>query len=141
MRLLCQNGSHQLTARFSEYCTYYVSKNICNEKPGYCKLLLLEVTMHSIRCQVTTWYICEWLLCKAFYNMLLLVNVTRKSVVIGCHVFLLKVLCQKRKPQIDGLFLPILHILGQVKFCLRRTRLLQATANIGYHAFKEKPGY
>ena len=53
--------------------------------------VLLEVTMHSIRYQVTTWFICEWLLCKAFYNMLLLLNVTKNSVVIGYHVFLLKV--------------------------------------------------
>ena len=48
--------------------------------------------------------------------MLLLLNVTQNSVVIGYHVFLLKVLCQKRKPQIDGFFLRMLHILGQEKY-------------------------
>ena len=45
--------------------------------------------------------------------MLLLLNVTKNSVVIGYHVFLLKVLCLKPKPQIDGFFPRILHILGQ----------------------------
>ena len=47
--------------------------------------------------------------------MLLLLNVTKNSVVIGYHVFLLKVLCLKPKPQIDGFFPRILHILGQEK--------------------------
>ena len=34
----------------------------------------------------------------------------------------------KRKPQIDGLFLRVLHILGQEKYCSWITRLLQSTA-------------
>ena len=35
------------------------------------------------------------------------------SSVEGHHVLSLKLLCQKRKPQIDGLVLSVLHILGQ----------------------------
>ena len=97
--------------------------------------------MHSIRYQVTTWFICEWLLCKAFYNMLLLLNVTKNSVVIGYHVFLLKVLCLKPKPQIDGFFPRLLHILGQEKYFSWRCRLLQTTDIRGYHAVNKKPFY
>ena len=36
--------------------------------------------------------------------------------------------CQKQKPQIDGFFLRVVHILGQEKYSLWRTRLLQSTA-------------
>ena len=73
--------------------------------------------------------------------MLLLLNVTMNSVVIGYHVFLLKVLCLKPKPQIDGFFPRILHILGKEKYFLWRCRLLQTTAIRGYHAVTEKPCY
>ena len=34
------------------------------------------------------------------------------AAVKGYYVFLLQVVCQKLKPQIDGLFLSVLHILG-----------------------------
>ena len=47
----------------------------------------------------------------------------------------------KRKPQIDGLFQNVLHILGQEKYSSWRTRLLHATACRGYHEFNKKPGY
>ena len=58
------------------------------------------------------------------------------------HEFSLEVLCQnKRKPQIDGLFQNVLHILGQEKYSSLRTRLLHATACRGYHEFNKKPGY
>ena len=63
------------------------------------------------------------------------------TAVKGYHVFVLQVVCKKRKPQLDSLFLSIMHILGTENFCLWGTRLLQATADRGYHAFKEKPGY
>ena len=46
----------------------------------------------------------------------------------------------KQKPQIDNYFLRILHVLGQEKYCSRRTRLLQSTIR-GYHAFIKKPCY
>ena len=46
--------------------------------------------MHSIRYQVTTWFICEWLLCR-FVKHATAANVTKNSVVIGYHVILLKV--------------------------------------------------
>jgi len=60
----------------------------------------------------------------------------------GYHVLLVQEVHQNRKPHIDGVFfLTILHILEQVKFSLQRTRLLHATADRGYHASKEKPGY
>ena len=58
------------------------------------------------------------------------------TAVKGYHAFLLQVVCQKRKPQIDGLFLSILHIVGKVKFCLWRARLLEASADRCYHALK-----
>ena len=73
--------------------------------------------------------------------MLLLLNVTKNSVVIGYHVFLLKVLCLKPKPQIDGFFPRLLHILGQEKYFSWRCRLLQTTAIRGYHAVNKKPFY
>ena len=38
------------------------SHGLVLEESGYYRLLLLAVTMHSIRNQVTTWYCCEWLL-------------------------------------------------------------------------------
>ena len=97
--------------------------------------------MHSIRYQVTTWFICEWLLCNAFYNLLLLLNVTKNSVDVGYNVFLLKVWCQKRKPQIDGFFLRTLHILCQEKYLSWKCRLLQTTTVRGYHAVNKKPCY
>ena len=50
------------------------------------------------------------------------------STVEGHHVLSLKVLCQKWKPQIDGLVLSVLHILGQEKKNSLRTMLLQTTA-------------
>ena len=73
--------------------------------------------------------------------MILLLKVTKNSVVIGYHVFLLKVLCLKPKPQTDGFFPRILHILGQRKYFSWRCRLLQASAIRGYHAVKKKPCY
>ena len=130
-----------MTASFSEYCTYYVRINIFHGNAGDYRLLLSEAIMQLTRNHVTTWFICEWLLCKAFYNMLLLLNVTKNSVVIGYHVFLLKVLCQKRKPQIDGFVLRILHILDQEKYLSWRCRVLQTTAVRGFHAVNKKPCY
>ena len=62
------------------------------------------------------------------------------TAVKGYHVFVLQVVCQKRKPQIESLFLGIMHILGQEKIILWGTRVLQATADRGYHVFKDKPG-
>ena len=58
----------------------------------------------------------------------------------GYHVFLPQVVCLKRKPQINGLFLRVLHILGQEKKCLWLSRLLQAmllygTVVTGYYLF------
>ena len=38
----------------------------------------------------------------------------KATAVRGYYVFLPQVVCQKRKPQIDGWFLSILHILGPV---------------------------
>ena len=63
---------------------------------------------------------------KAFYYQLLLLKVT-------LYFSISEVLCQKRKPQIDGLLKSVLHILGQEKYCLWRTRSLNATAIKGYH--------
>ena len=77
---------------------------------------------------------------KAVYYMLLLLKLTMYYVVKGYHVVLLQVVCQKQKQQSDGLFLSELHILGPELYCSWRTRLLQATAVRGYHAFK-KPCY
>ena len=96
--------------------------------------------MNSIRYQVTTWFICEWLLCS-FVQHATAANVTKNSVVIGYHVFLLKVWCQKRKQQIDGFFLRILHILYKEKYFSWKCRLLQTTTVRGYHAVNKKPCY
>jgi hypothetical protein len=41
---------------------------------------------------------------KAFYYILLLLKVTIYSVVRGYHAFLVRIVCQKWKPQIDGFF-------------------------------------
>ena len=37
----------------------------------------------------------------------------KSTAVIGYQVFLLQVVCQERKPKIYGLFLSVVHILGQ----------------------------
>ena len=83
--ILTTNGipkirSHKLTA-FSKYTALTkVRKNIVHGDQGYYRLLLFEVTMHSTRNHVTTWYSCEWLLCiQGCSYMLMLWNVTMNS--------------------------------------------------------------
>ena len=56
--------------------------------------------------QVFTCYCCEWLLCILGW---LLQAIAVKSY----HVFLPQVGFQKRKPQIDGSFLNLIHMYGQ----------------------------
>ena len=64
---------------------------------------------------------------KAFYYQLLLLKVT-------LYFSITEVLCQKWKPQIDGLLLKsVLHILGQEKYCSWRTRSLNAMAITMYY--------
>ena len=74
--------------------------------------------MHLTRKHVTSWYSCDWLLC--FKSFLL-----QATAVTGYHVILLQVVCQKRKSQIDSLFIRVLHILCQKD--ILRSRLLQGT--------------
>ena len=84
-----------------------VSKCTAHIRSG--KILFMENKVTAVYCStfrgyhtlkrshVTTWYRREWLLCiKGF----LLLSTTVK----GHHVLSLEVLCQKRKPQIDGVF-------------------------------------
>ena len=58
--------------------------------------------------QVTTCYCCNWLL---YILGWLLQDIAVK----GYHVFYTQVVFQKRKPQIDGSFLSLMHIYGQEK--------------------------
>ena len=85
--------------------------------------------IHSMEDQVTTCCCCEWLLCLLGWCL-------QASAVKGYHIFLLQVVCQKRKPQIDGWFLSLLHIYGQEKSFQWKTRLLHVEAVVsGYYVF------
>ena len=53
--------------------------------------------------QVTTGYCFEWSQCILGFLL-------KATAVRGYYVFSLQVVCQKRKPQNDGLILSLLHI-------------------------------
>ena len=89
---------------------------------------------------------------KALFNMPLLLKVAKNSVVKGYHVFLLQVVCQKRKPKIDSLFLQycntssgnifFIEIQVTAGYCCSRlpciqqeTMLLHGTGVSGFYVF------
>ena len=94
-------------------------------------LLLIEVTMHPRRNQVTTWYSGKWLLC--------IQDFLPDATAVKGSLCILTASGMPKTETIDWrLFFKCTAHTRSSKKKLWRNRLLQATAVRGYHAFKEK---
>jgi hypothetical protein len=98
---------------------------------SYYMLLLIEVTMHPRRYQVTTWYSGKWLLC--------IQDFLPDATAVKGSLCILTASGMPKTETIDWrLFFKCTAHTRSSKKKLWRNRLLQATAVRGYHAFKEK---
>ena len=102
------NGSHELTAALYDItrgAECWVMNAECWVLSVECWVLSTEFWVVSVECWVLSAK--RWVLSAEWWLL-------QSTDVLGYHVFLLQMVWQKRKQQIDGWFLSMLHILGPV---------------------------